>query len=348
MLELDFEPLAIITNPVVLPVTLLVLSLHLLELILCFDETGVQFAALLRFSLKVRRLLLSHVDTDLDAFPQRHVLVFQELVFLISMIAMLIARGFQIGLQSDDLGSELLILRLKFVRSPHILLMLLLLLLDSGLQPLLELAVLMLVIFALFKLRYQPLNLLRHRRHRLTVEESILDEQLLGRARQPQQPGLQRVEAIITHLHLRLQLLNLLEQLLLRLRIHSHGRSLPHRCRHRGVSHLVVCVATGAFSRTAARLLGLVILQSLLGCFLLGTFEVDSAQVALAYVVLLNEVAELLVEELANDAIVGDVSPLVAQLQALEFALCALQLGEKLGWGEASACSGLGAGVRLG
>lgn len=92
----------------------------------------------------------------------------------------------------------------------------------------------------------------------------------------------------------------------------------------------------------------MVILQCLLGCFLLGTLEIDTAQVALAYVILLYEVAELLVKELANHAIVGDVACLIAKLQALELALCTLQLGKQLGRSEASTCSGLGARVWLG
>ena len=65
------------------------------------------------------------------------------------MIAILVPWRIPLSLQSDNLGSQLLILRLEFVCGPHILLMLLLLLLDSGLQPLLELAVLMLVILTL-------------------------------------------------------------------------------------------------------------------------------------------------------------------------------------------------------
>ena len=92
----------------------------------------------------------------------------------------------------------------------------------------------------------------------------------------------------------------------------------------------------------------MVILQCLLGCFLLGTLKIDTAQVALAYVVLLYKVAELLVKELANDAIIGDVACLIAKLQALKLALGTLQLSKKLGWSEASACSGLGARVWLG
>ena len=70
-----------------------------------------------------------------------------------TVIAILVSWRIPLSLQIDNLGSQLLILRLEFICSPHILLMLLFLLLDSGLQPLLELAVLMLVILALLKLR---------------------------------------------------------------------------------------------------------------------------------------------------------------------------------------------------
>ena len=150
LLELDFEPLAIITHPVICPVTLLILPLHLLQLILCLDQTGVQFATLLRLSLKVRPELLPDGNVDFDAFAQRHDVGLQALIFLITVIAILVPWRIPLSLQSDNFGSQLLILRLELVCSPHKLLMLLFLLLDSGLQPLLELAVLMLVILALF------------------------------------------------------------------------------------------------------------------------------------------------------------------------------------------------------
>lgn len=149
LLYLDFEPLAIITHPVICPVTLFILPLHLLQLILCLDQTGVQFATLLRLRLKVRPQLLSDGNIDFDAFAERHYVGLEALIFLITVIAILVSWRIPLSLQSDNLGSQLLILRLKFICSPHILLMLLFLLLDSGLQPLLELAVLMLVILAL-------------------------------------------------------------------------------------------------------------------------------------------------------------------------------------------------------
>ena len=139
------------------------------------------------------------------------------------------------------------------------------------------------------------------------------------------------LETVITHLQLSLQLLDLVKHLLLGLCIHSHSRSLTHRCSHRGIPHFTTWLATSAFSCAGPRLLAhlcMVILQCLLGCFLLGTLKIDTAQVALAYVVLLYEVAELLVKELANDAIIGDVACLIAKLQALKLALGTLQLSK--------------------
>ena len=94
----------------------------------------------------------------------------------------------------------------------------------------------------------------------------------------------------------------------------------------------------GALNSTSGnlRVRSLEFLHGFFSSLLLSSFEVDTAQVALAGVLRIHEVTQLFVEEFANHAIVRHIACLVPQLQALDLAFRTLKLSEKLGMREAT------------